>query len=162
MPMPGVGPTPVVQPPDVQHRHTVLLAEDNDVNAIVATSMLERLGITVERAIDGHEAVLRVCRSSGRPEMVLMDCHMPGMDGFEATRLIRQFERRHNLPRIRIVALTANAAAQDRDRCLTAGMDAHLAKPFGQEELLHVLVSEDAAGNAVTVGAQPPRANAAA
>ncbi|MDB6000692.1 MAG: hypothetical protein JWP52_2391, partial [Rhizobacter sp.] len=126
MPMPGVGPTPVVQPPDVQHRHTVLLAEDNDVNAIVATSMLERLGIAVERAVDGHEAVLRVCRSSGRPEMVLMDCHMPGMDGFEATRLIRQFERRHNLPRIRIVALTANAAAQDRDRCLTAGMDAHL------------------------------------
>ena len=114
---------------------TVLLAEDNDVNAIVAEYSLRRLGVAVERATTGYEVVKRVCTSIDRPDMVLLDCQMPEMDGFEAARRIRAYEASMGLSRIPLVALTANVFPQDRKQCMDAGMDDFLAKPFSDEQL---------------------------
>jgi len=86
---------------------------------------------------DGEAAVAR-CEQSP-PDLVLMDCQMPVMDGFVATQRIREHERRQHRPRMPIIALTANAYDADRERCLAAGMDDHLAKPFREEELLALL-----------------------
>jgi signal transduction histidine kinase/CheY-like chemotaxis protein len=114
---------------------TVLLAEDNDVNAIVAEYSLRRLGVSVDRAVTGHEVVARVCTARNRPDVVLLDCQMPEMDGFEAARRIRAYEVLHGLPRIPLVALTANVFPQDRKQCMDAGMDDFLAKPFSDDQL---------------------------
>lgn len=114
----------------------VLLAEDSLVNQDVARTMLETLGCVVETVTDGEDAV----RATGRErfDLILMDCQMPRMDGFAATAAIRRAEtgQGHRLP---IVALTANAMAEDRDRCLAAGMDDYLAKPFELVQLQAVL-----------------------
>ncbi len=115
----------------------VLLVEDNPVNALVAQAMLERVGLHVECVDDGEQALRRV--RERRYDLVLMDCQMPGMDGFEATRRIRAEERAERREPLRIVALTANALEGDRQRSLEAGMDDHLAKPFGDAELALVL-----------------------
>lgn len=124
----------------VQLRGHVLLAEDNEVNAMVVEALLLRLGLTVELLGDGHSVVDRVCAPDQiRPDLVLMDCQMPAMDGFEATRRIRWYERVKGLSRLPVVALTASALAEDSERCLTAGMDAHLPKPFRDEQLIAVL-----------------------
>ena len=114
---------------------TVLLAEDNDVNAIVAEYSLRRLGVDVERATTGIEVVARVCTLAKRPDIVLLDCQMPEMDGFEAARRIRTYEAAQGLPRIPLVALTANVFPQDRHQCMDAGMDDFLAKPFTDDQL---------------------------
>jgi CheY-like chemotaxis protein len=119
-------------------RGQVLLAEDNEVNALVARSMLELAGLSVEVVQDGAAALAR-CTQALPPDLVLMDCQMPLMDGFEATRRIRAFEQRHGRARLPIVALTANAYEVDRERCLAAGMDDHLPKPFHVEALAAVL-----------------------
>jgi CheY-like chemotaxis protein len=118
----------------------VLLAEDSPVNVAIATAILHDLGCTVVSAIDGEQAV-RLFRD-GRFDLVLMDCQMPGMDGFEATGQIRQFEADRSgaateIGHIRtpIIALTANALSGDRERCLAAGMDDHVAKPFRRSQL---------------------------
>jgi len=105
----------------------VLLVEDNPTNQLVAKAMLRKLGLLVDAASDGAEAVDSVRRTAF--DLVLMDCQMPVMDGFDATRLIRQLpgERGAKLP---IVALTANAMPGDEQACLDAGMDAFLPKPF--------------------------------
>ncbi|MCM5682830.1 response regulator [Schlegelella sp. S2-27] len=115
----------------------VLLVEDNPVNVIVATALLEQLGVEVESVGDGEAAIAR-CRDR-TPDLVLMDCQMPSIDGFEATRRIRNAEGRSGRARLPIVALTANALPSDRARCLAAGMDDHLAKPVQLEELRRVL-----------------------
>ena len=115
-------------------RGTVLLAEDNEVNALVARAVLERAGLTVEVVSDGEAALAR-CTESHPPDLVLMDCQMPLMDGFEATRRIRAFESAQGRARMPVVALTANAYEADRERCLAAGMDDHLSKPFRATEL---------------------------
>ena len=117
---------------------TVLLVEDNAVNAIVAEASLERLGLAVTTVGDGHAAVA-ACAAQ-RFDIVLMDCQLPGLDGFEASRQIRAEEQRRGAAPMRIVALTANALAGDRERCLAAGMNDHLAKPFTGEDLRSVLV----------------------
>lgn len=117
----------------------VLLVEDNDVAAYVAEAMLSRLGIEVETANDGSTAVERICSTNDLPDLVLMDCQMPGMDGFEATRRIRAYELQNGLPHIPIIALTANALFGDKERCIAAGMDDHLSKPFEDDKLLDVL-----------------------
>ena len=113
----------------------VLLVEDTPVNQTVAAAMLRKLGCYVEVVTDGAGAVERA--SGPGIDLILMDCQMPGMDGFEATRLIRGNEPAgEHTP---IVALTANALAGDRERCLAAGMDDYLAKPFTLKELAATL-----------------------
>ncbi|MGB8433472.1 MAG: ATP-binding protein [Burkholderiales bacterium] len=111
----------------------VLLVEDNELNCEVARGMLERLGLQVSLAANGIEAVHAVTHR--RFDLVLMDCQMPEVDGYEATRRIRTQAAAANPARIPIVALTANAVHGDRERCLAAGMDAYLAKPFRTAEL---------------------------
>ncbi len=117
----------------------VLLAEDDDVNALIATSYLEHLGLAAERVRDGKAAVRHALRDSNRPRLVLMDCRMPALDGIAATREIRTQERMLGLPRLPVIALTATAAAADRDECLAAGMDDFLSKPFSIDDLARAL-----------------------
>ena len=106
----------------------VLLVEDNSVNRMVGTAMLESMGLTVVVAEDGEEALAVLSRTT--VALVLMDCQMPVMDGYEATHRLREIERLTGAPRLPVIALTANALSGDVERCLAAGMDAHLAKPF--------------------------------
>ena len=124
-------PSDVVKPSNGR----VLLAEDNPVNKTVAVSMLRRLGFTVEVAGNGAEAVDAYRR--GGFDLILMDCQMPVMDGYEASAAIRATEL--SGVRVPIVALTANAVQGDRERCLAAGMDDYLSKPFRKEQLMAIL-----------------------
>jgi two-component system, sensor histidine kinase len=138
--LPGVAAPAPAAAPGAQNnalRGSVLLAEDNAVNAIVAEAVLQRLGLVVKLVTDGHQAVAQA--AAGGFDVVLMDCHMPGLDGYEATARIRQHELQHHLRRLPIVALTANALEGDRERSLAAGMDDHLAKPFREEDLVATL-----------------------
>ena len=114
-------------------RPTVLLVEDNDVNRKVAKLMLDSIGCEVRLATNGQEALDALER--GGVQLVLMDAHMPGMDGYEATRRIRERERAEGRKPIPIVALTAHALVTDRERSLSAGMDDHLSKPVNVEDL---------------------------
>jgi PAS domain S-box-containing protein len=117
----------------------VLLAEDNVVNQKVALRVLTTFGLQVKLAANGQEALSLV---KAEPfDAVLMDCQMPVMDGYEATRAIRQWERATARTRMPIIAMTANALASDRMRCLAAGMDDHVAKPFKREVLGATLAS---------------------
>jgi signal transduction histidine kinase/AmiR/NasT family two-component response regulator len=118
---------------------TVLLAEDNDVNALVGEYALARLGVEVTRAETGTAVVERMCTNGVRPNLVLLDCQMPVMDGYEAARLVRDYERRNGLPAVPIVALTASVFQADREHCREVGMDAFLSKPFSDDELRGVL-----------------------
>jgi signal transduction histidine kinase/CheY-like chemotaxis protein len=137
--LPAGEPTAEVPPPAPPEAldGDVLLVEDNPVNALVAEAMLRRAGLRVETVCDGGQAVARLAERAY--DLVLMDCQMPGMDGFEATRRVRVAEIEACRPRQRIVALTANALEGDRQRSLEAGMDDHLAKPFGEAELALLL-----------------------
>ncbi len=114
----------------------LLLAEDNELNAMLASRMLASLGFEVVVAQDGAEAVAAFRRL--RFDAVLMDCRMPTMDGYAATRCIRQIEDA-DAPKVPIIALTANALAGDRQRCINAGMSDYLAKPYSIAELRNVL-----------------------
>ncbi|BBV96025.1 hybrid sensor histidine kinase/response regulator [Pseudomonas monteilii] len=114
-----------------QGRARILLVEDNPVNQLVAQGMLAKLGCQVQLATQGAEALEML--EQGEFDLVLMDCNMPVMDGYEASRRIRQSGRWPHLP---IVALTANAMPEERERCRAAGMSDYLAKPFRREELL--------------------------
>ena len=114
----------------------VLLVEDNAVNRMVAVSMLQRLGVDSALAGNGREAIEAIARE--RFDLVLMDCQMPEMDGFAATRAIRAGESTHG-GHVPIVALTANATVEDRARCIEAGMDDYLSKPFTMDQLAHAL-----------------------
>jgi CheY-like chemotaxis protein len=137
---------------EAQRRCHVLVVEDNIVNQKVAVKMLERLGCRVDIAANGRAAVKALARTSYT--VVFMDCHMPEMDGFDATRLIRAREAalaqgqnpvntRTGLSsassRLPIIALTADALKGDRERCLEVGMDDYLTKPIRREELEAVL-----------------------
>ncbi len=132
-PVPGPGPAPSA---------SVLLAEDNEINQEVASEMLASLGYTCRCVRNGREAVEAV--REGFPDLVLMDCQMPEMDGYEATRNIRLWETREapegrRGKRLPIVALTAHAMTGDRERCLDAGMDDYLTKPLEPAELARTL-----------------------
>lgn len=127
---------PLATPPTAtaKGRARILLVEDNPVNQLVAKGMLAKLGCQVELATQGVEALARLEEQAF--DLVLMDCNMPVMDGYEATRHIRERGRWPGLP---IVALTANAMPEERERCRAAGMDDYLAKPFRREDLLAVV-----------------------
>ena len=115
----------------------VLLVEDNPVNQLVACGMLEQLGCTVTVAGDGLEGVKAFER--GQFNVVLMDCHMPKLDGYGATAQIRAHESKAGRRRTPVIALTANALEGDRAKCLAVGMDEHLAKPITLERLRRAL-----------------------
>jgi two-component system, sensor histidine kinase SagS len=126
---PSAGGTPHAQAPS-ERSARVLLVEDNPVNQLVAKGMLAKLGCQVLVAGHGGEALDLLEREA--VDLVLMDCNMPVMDGYEASRRIRRNGRWPDLP---IVALTANALSDERERCRAAGMSDYLAKPFRREEL---------------------------
>ena len=138
-------PQPTVSlPPTEPIIARVLLVEDNSINAEVATAMLNRIGCHVELAVNGREAI-RHC-SQQRFDIVLMDCQMPIMDGFEATRQLRRLEGERSTnstanptARLPIIALTANVMDGDRERCIDVGFDDYLAKPFRGHEVQAVL-----------------------
>ena len=163
-PMPAAA-TPAVVAGKPRLAGHVLVAEDNPVNQEVAAAMLESLGLSYHLAENGRIALERVLNE--RFDLVLMDCQMPEMDGFETTSRIRDGQRsgalKQHLP---IVALTANAVAGDRERCLAAGMDDYLSKPFGREQLAAILQrwlpQPPAAGTAATPAAAVVAAAAAA
>ncbi|MBF0309601.1 MAG: response regulator [Magnetococcales bacterium] len=113
----------------------VLVAEDNDVNRLVLSGMLTRMGLEVKTATNGQEAL----DSLERVDLVFMDCQMPVMDGFHAVDLLRRREAENGLRHLPVVAVTADALKGDRERCLEAGMDAYLAKPFQLQELVRLI-----------------------
>jgi CheY-like chemotaxis protein len=125
--------------PIAQHpgsRGHVLVVEDNHVNQLVAAGILEYLGYTTEVAGNGLEALTSLARTHFAA--VLMDCQMPEMDGYAATREIRRIEGRG--PRLPIIAMTAGVSEGERERCLVAGMDDYVVKPVSPEELDAALV----------------------
>ena len=116
----------------------VLLVEDNSVNQIVAKTILEKFGLTPVIANDGQEAIQQVVQN--KFDLILMDCQMPVLDGFDATARIRQIEIENNSStRLPIIALTANVHDKDKERCLAVGMDGYLAKPIVKDELYLML-----------------------
>jgi len=133
-------PRPSAPPVEVREGPTrtahMLLAEDNDINAMLATEILRQIGVTVERVGDGAQAV--EAAASRAFDMVLMDVHMPVMDGLEATRRIRALPG--PAAQLPIVAMTANAMKEDEAACRAAGMTAFVSKPFKPAELIEVLI----------------------
>ena len=122
---------------------SILCAEDNEINALLLRALLEKLGHRPTMAASGTAAIecWRAARKAGVPfDRVLMDLHMPGMDGLEATRRIRAFEAEDASLHTPIIALTANASAEDREACLAAGMDGFLVKPLDRERLVAALI----------------------
>jgi two-component system, sensor histidine kinase and response regulator len=130
----------------------VLLAEDNAINQQIAVELLEGVGVSVDVANNGREAVEKLLTSTGdHPyDAVLMDLQMPEMDGYQATARIRAEPRLAGLP---IVAMTAHAMAEERDRCLAAGMHAHITKPIDPELLYRTLMQFYRPGRAVAASA---------
>ncbi|MFN3075877.1 MAG: response regulator [Alphaproteobacteria bacterium] len=114
----------------------LLLVEDNPINQEVARSILEGEGASVEIAVNGADAVSVLSDTSRQYDVVLMDLQMPVMDGYEATRHVRALQERQHLP---IIAMTANAMAQDRQQCLRVGMNDHISKPIDVEQMLSTL-----------------------
>jgi signal transduction histidine kinase/CheY-like chemotaxis protein len=130
-----------------QQGRTVLVAEDNDINALLARALLHRLGHRPAVAPNGAAAVTAflAAANAGIPyDLILMDVHMPELDGLEAARRIRAAEAAMSLPRTHIVALTANAFGEDREACLAAGMDDFLVKPLDRDRLAELLADRAA------------------
>ncbi len=115
----------------------VLLVEDNVVNRMIGAEMLKSFGLEVLEAEDGAQALTMLTHA--RVDLVLMDIQMPVLDGYSATRQVRERESRLRLPRVPIVALTANAFDDDAAQSMAAGMDAHLAKPYSRAQLFELL-----------------------
>jgi CheY-like chemotaxis protein len=128
-------PTPLTPAP--QSGPHVLLADDNEINILLGQELLQRLGCRVTTAANGRQALGRL--EEAHFELILMDCRMPEMDGYKATAEIRRRNVTLNGQRVPIIALTANAAEGDRQRCLDAGMDDYLTKPFRRRDLERVL-----------------------
>ncbi|HEY2014196.1 MAG TPA: PAS domain S-box protein, partial [Bryobacteraceae bacterium] len=138
------------QPP---YAPRILLAEDNPINEAVMLAILDRLGYSADRVSNGAEAVKAL--QTKRYDLVLMDCEMPEMDGYEATRLVRIRETGALDPRIPILAVTASAMPGDRERCLQAGMDDYISKPIEPEELARALAKWLRGTQASTNAAHP-------
>ncbi len=143
---PGL-PGPATPEGNAPRQARILLVEDNPVNQLVAKGMLSKLGCEVEVAINGAEGLSALERQPF--DLVLMDCNMPVMDGYEASRRIRESGRWPGLP---IIALTANAMPEERERCKAAGMSDYLSKPFRREELIGLIDHWVSAPHAPTNG----------
>jgi CheY-like chemotaxis protein len=117
------------------------VAEDKPVNAKVIEALLGQLGLAMTLAQDGQQAVDEVCQAvAGKlPDLMLMDLHMPVLDGYGATERIRQWEANHKRPHLPIIALTADAFEEDRQHCLAVGMDDFLTQPIAMEVLRSTL-----------------------
>jgi CheY-like chemotaxis protein len=128
---------PLDQKPAVPHDREqplrILMAEDNPINQRVGKLILQRAGFAIDLVADGNEAI--EAHRTHPYDVILMDCQMPSMDGFEASRQIRQLTQ----PQPVIIAVTANALVGERERCLSAGMDDYLSKPFQAEQLVAVV-----------------------
>ncbi|KAB2928293.1 MAG: response regulator [Dechloromonas sp.] len=125
---------------DTLHGH-ILVVDDNRTNRLVIGALIGKLGLSVEMVEDGQQGVERITDSGDRPlpDLILMDILMPTLDGHDATARIRQWEQEQGRPRLPIVALTANAYAEDREQCLAAGMDDYLAKPVNAAQLQQLM-----------------------
>jgi signal transduction histidine kinase/DNA-binding response OmpR family regulator len=132
----------------------VLLVEDNPVNQEVARAMLQTLGVEVDSAWSGGEALAKLATDSY--DVVLMDCHMPELDGYVTTRRFREREQAQQRPRTPIIAITANAMSGDAEKCYAAGMDRYLGKPFTIEQLYASL--ESCASDRIPGAGEPGRA----
>ena len=122
------------------HGLHVLLAEDNDLNAEIAVSLLEEQGMIVTRAADGKSALIQFCNTApGTFDLILMDIMMPEMNGYETTKAIRNLPDRPDGKEIPIIAMTANAFAEDVQAALDAGMDDHVAKPMDMDILISAI-----------------------
>lgn len=130
-------PQPTHQPVIEQRGH-VLLVEDHQINQQIALRQLAKLGYTADLAVNGRDAVELITRAPQAFQLVFMDCYMPIMDGFAATRAIRNLEPTQGR-RLPIIAMTASALQSDRDACILSGMDDFLSKPVRQEELRTML-----------------------
>ncbi len=129
---------------DISFDAYLLVAEDNTVNQELMRAMLEGMGCRIEITNNGREAFEAISEREldairDPYKLILMDCQMPDVDGFSATSIIREYERKFDLARIPIIAITANAMSGDRDRCLEAGMDDYLSKPFTRAQLVDIL-----------------------
>jgi CheY-like chemotaxis protein len=130
-------PEPSESPQATDAGLSILVAEDNEINALLTRALLARLGHRATVAPDGAAALAAFLAAPY--DLVLMDVHMPQLDGIEATRRIRAAEVESSRPRTPIIALTANAFGEDREACLAAGMDDFLVKPLDRDELAEVL-----------------------
>jgi signal transduction histidine kinase len=154
--VPGGGSAPLpessgngAEPPAIAPNDSrILLAEDNPINQIVAVKQLEKLGYKVEIANNGLDAVEAHRRRNY--EIIFMDCQMPQMDGYEATKKIRQMESEQNLKPVRIIAMTANAMEGDAELCLATGMDDYIARPVDHNKLITVLKRAGTGGKVKT------------
>jgi two-component system, sensor histidine kinase SagS len=142
--------TPLGEPTARQQAPRVLLVEDNTVNQMVAKGMLNKMGCEVLLANHGGEALQ--CLAAESVDLVLMDCNMPVMDGYETSRRIRQNPQWLDLP---IIALTANAMRDEREHCIQAGMNDYLAKPFRMEQLDSMLQQWLPSAPADVIAAKP-------
>jgi signal transduction histidine kinase/ActR/RegA family two-component response regulator len=147
--LPGKSPKPASVPAGTGVR--VLLAEDNQINQLVAVKQLKKLGYTADVAANGLEAVEAWQRH--RYRTILMDCQMPQMDGYAATRRIRELEAKEKLPPTHIIAMTAHAMTGDRELCLASGMNDYLSKPVDSNQLKAAL-----SRSAEEIAGQPPGA----
>lgn len=118
----------------------VLVVEDNAVNQMVIWALLKKLDITVTMISNGEEALERVTHQHHTFDLVLMDCEMPNMDGYETAQMIREWEETAKTNRIAIVALTAHALSDHRERCIASGMDDHISKPVTLKQLREKLL----------------------
>jgi signal transduction histidine kinase/ActR/RegA family two-component response regulator len=123
----------VEMPPPAQSLPTILLVEDYQPNVIVASAFLEQFGYACDVAYNGHDAIEML--KTNKYVAILMDVQMPGMNGFETTQKIRDFEKSHNKAPMPIIGMTAHAMSDDRNLCLAAGMDDYIPKPYNPEEL---------------------------
>ena len=126
-------------PQGYSDNNRILLVEDNQVNQIVALELLKQLGLAADLAVDGQDAINQLKRTDSPYDLILMDCQMPVMDGYQATKAIRAGEAGEPNRSTKIVALTANAMKGDREICLQAGMDDYVSKPLEIDEFNAVL-----------------------